>query len=568
MHISLVAFNARFTHTCPGLFHVRNELEIHCPEARLDFFQFTINDSYYETLLRITASRPDFVFFSTAIWNSDLVERLIRDVKVCLPACLAVVGGPQAASVGSSLGEALCSMVIGAIEAVGPGFYRDLRACRLKFRYKAAFKQMPAFVSPYRDADFPRYLQNRHIYYESSRGCPFSCTYCLSAAEQGIFRKDLSQVEAELDRILSHGPSVLRFVDRTFNEQPERALAIWRYLVGRAKDTLCHFEISPDHFTDEMLVFLKGVPPGLFQFEIGIQSTNPETLRAVRRPLDPEKTGTVVRALASLGNIHLHVDLILGLPYETRQTFLASFAQVFSMNVHYIQMGLLKILPDTPLCHTAEEHSYLSCLRPPYSVVANRWINHESMGRLYWFCECVERFMNNRYFVSIWRHFRRSGEDIVSFFEGLLAVCRRQGFFGLAATQELMTRMVLQATAGRDDAGVLADLLRFDWLRCGHRFLPECLGPPGDGEDPVALKKRMFLTLPEQLEGVYAAGEKGRFCKRGLFATFTEKGMLALGYTGAGACLCFLPDREAGLHGFARVVRLPDGMASPESCQE
>ena len=559
MHCTLVALNARFTHSYLGLFHVRNELETHCPEFRLDFFQFTINDSYYETILRITATRPDYVFFSAAIWNSDLVEKLIKDLKICLPLCSAVVGGPQAETVGVNLGKTLCSVVTGAIEAIGHDFYRDLREKTLKSSYRALFRQMPVFTSPYRDSDFSGYLQNRHIYYESSRGCPFSCTYCLSSAEKGIFRKDLRQVEAELDVILSHRPAVLRFVDRTFNEQPERALAIWRYLAGRGTETLCHFEISPDRFTGEMLAFLRSVPPGLFQFEIGIQSTNPETLLAVRRPIDPEKTRDTVAGLAALENIHLHVDLILGLPYETKQSFLASFAQVFSMNAHYIQMGLLKILPDTPLCHTAEEFEYQTCLRPPYAVVANRWIDHETMRQLYWFCECVERFMNNRSFVSLWKFLSRSGRDVVFFFENLLAVCEEAGFFDLAATQELMSRMLLQATAGLDDAAVVADLLRYDWLRCGHRFLPACLRAQENAEDPADLKKRMFRNLPEQLEGTYAVGEKSQFCKKGLFAEFSEKGMREIGYTGHTGCgiLCFLPEKEPGFYGFARVIRLP-----------
>jgi radical SAM superfamily enzyme YgiQ (UPF0313 family) len=232
MNISLIAFNARFTHSWLGLFHVRNELDTHCPEAQLKFFQLTVNDPYYETMLRVTAAKPDCIFFSAYIWNSDLVGKLICDLKACLPGCLYVVGGPQAAVVSCSLEEGGCTVVTGPIETVGPAFYQDLRANRLQARYNGSFGRMRTFASPYRDSDFVLHLQNRHVYYESSRGCPFSCTYCLSAAEKRILHKDLSQVEAELDHILSHRPAVLRFVDRTFNDQPERALAIWRFLVG------------------------------------------------------------------------------------------------------------------------------------------------------------------------------------------------------------------------------------------------------------------------------------------------------------------------------------------------
>ena len=556
MQITLIAFNARFTHSCLALFHVRNELEAHCPEARLTFFQLTINDSYCETLLRVTATKPDYVFFSAYIWNSDLVERLIGDLKVCLPGCSCVIGGPQAAVIASSLQEGVCTIVTGPIEAVGHLFYRDLRAHSLQASYKGSSLQMGAFRSPYRDSDFARHLQNRHIYYESSRGCPFSCSYCLSAGEKGILHKELSQVEAELDLILSHRPAVLRFVDRTFNDQPDRALAIWRYLVMLQTETVCHFEISPDRFSEEMIAFLGEVPPGLFQFEIGIQSTNPETLKAVRRPRDIDKAHAVVTRLAAPGNIHLHVDLILGLPCETRESFLRSFARVFSMGAQYIQMGVLKILPDTPFCQTAQDDGYQSCLRPPYTVMATRWIDHATFSDLYWFSECVERFMNNRYFVTFWSYLRRREEDSASFFEGLLSVCRTT-FFSLAATQELLCRMLLQTTAGRDDARVVLDLLRFDWLRCGHRFLPECLRLPEDDEQPSALKKRLFQALPESIPGVYDSGEKNQFCKKGLFAGFSERGLRELGFADqrGDGYLCFLPERETDLHGFNRVVR-------------
>ena len=559
MNISLIAFNARFTHSCLALFHVRNELEAHCPEARLNFFQLTVNDSYYETVLRITATKPDYVFFSTYIWNSDLVGKLILDLKVCLPGCSYVVGGPQAAVIAGNLEEGDCTVVTGPIETIGPDFYHDLHLRSLHPLYNCSFVQMRAFTSPYRNTDFARHLQNRHVYYESSRGCPFSCTYCLSAAEKSIHHKELTQVEAELNHILSHRPAVLRFVDRTFNDQPERALAIWRFLAERKTDTLCHFEISPDRFSEEMFAFLKLVPPGVFQFEIGIQSTNPETLKAVRRPMDTNNAHAIITRLVSLGNIHLHVDLILGLPYETKESFLRSFAQVFSMSAHYIQMGLLKILPGTPLCHRAEEYEYQSCRLPPYSIIANRWIDHETMSDLYWFCECVERFMNNRYFVTLWRYLRRTEEGSVAFFEGLLTVCRSHSFFSLAATQELMCGMILKATAGRDDAWVLFDLLLFDWLRCGHRFLPECLRVQRESEHPSALKKRLFLVLPESMAGVYDSGEKNQLFKKGFFAGFLEKSMIEFGFAdqkGSGY-LCFMPERDTDLHGFNRVVRLP-----------
>ncbi len=560
MRITLVAFNARYTHSCLGLFHVRNELENHFPDLNHEFLQLTINDSTYEALLRITATRPDYVFFSAAIWNSNVVADLIRSLTTCLPACKCVVGGPQAEVIGATLKEGTCTVVLGPVEAVNSDFYRDLAARNLKLVYGSCSSSSAkgySFVSPYRDSDFRSHLVNRHVYYETSRGCPFSCIYCLSSAQKGVLHKDLPQVAAELSHILSHRPRVVRFIDRTFNDRPERALAIWRFLVEQQTQTLYHFEISPDRFTDEMFDFLRGVPQGMFQFEIGIQSTNPDTLKAVRRPMDVGKAHEIVTKLASLNTIFLHVDLILGLPYETAQSFYLSFADVFSMSPHYIQMGLLKILPDTPICHTSEEYGYRFCSTPPYSILANKWIDHEKLRDLYWFCECVERFVNNRYFLSLWSYLRRKGEDITAFFLHLLSVCLSRSFFSLSPTQELLCSMLLAATSSRSDAPVVFELLRFDWLRCGHRFLPKCLATAE--ETSSVLKKRLFHVLPESIDGVYDVGEKNQFCKKGLFLIFSENSLLELGYSaqkGKG-CLCFLPEKVSGLYGFSRVVHLP-----------
>jgi len=560
MHIKLVGLNARYTHSCLALFYLRNELEKYVPTVRPEIFQGTINDSCYETLLRLTVDFPDAIFFSAAIWNSDLVERLIVDLRKVLPACLLVVGGPQAGMIADRLPPGMCTVVLGEIEAVSPDFYRDLQQGSMRPRYTGSFFLMAErrLEFPFRDEDFKQHLVNRHIYYESSRGCPFSCTYCLSAVERGVFHKELPQVFSELERILSHQPSVLRFVDRTFNDNPARALAIWRYLAERGAGTLFHFEIAPDRFTEEMFLFLAGIPAGLFQFEIGIQSTHSDTLAAIRRRIDPAVAHATISRLAAFANIHLHVDLILGLPHETRETFLRSFAEVFAMGPQYIQMGLLKLLPDTAIRQTAEECGYLYCTDPPYSALANRWLDHAAMSDLYWFCECVEKFHNNRYFVSFWQSLRRKQEDIAGFFLGLLDICRRNDFFELAATQELLCRLLCLQIKGRDDELLLIELLRHDWLRCGHRFLPKFLEMRQDEEQAVETKNRLYQTLPEELIGVYRRGEKNYFFKKAVCLNFSAMACRELGFQGQAefGALCFLGEREGGLFRFNRVLRL------------
>jgi Protein of unknown function (DUF4080)/Radical SAM superfamily len=564
MHIKLVAINGRFTHSSLALFHLRNELEVYCPDVTTEILQFTLRDPGYELLLRLSKGSPDAIFFSAAIWNSDQVEGLIADLHSLLPSSLLVVGGPQAEVVASNLGPGFCTIVRGAIEAVEEQFYRDLLDDCLQPLYGRSFFHIPEksekFVSPYREEDFSSHLKNRNIYYESSRGCPFSCSYCLSSAENGMVHKDLVQVRCELDLIMAHAPKVLRFVDRTFNDLPTRALSLWQLVLEYDAETLFHFEIAPDRISEEMFTFLATVPPGRFQFEIGIQSTHEPTLAAINRRIDPESARKTVSRLAALDTIHLHADLILGLPWETEESFLQSFADIFGMGPHYIQMGLLKLLPDTAISRDAEKFSYRACQRPPYSVLANQWLDAERLQYLYWFSECVEKFCNNRYFPSLWTYLRRTGEDVIPFFQELLKVSHKQQLFQLAVTQEFLCRILVECLQGRADYDLLLQLLAYDWLRCGHRSLPSCLEPEWK-EKERSLRDMLYQRLPGELPGLYVKSERSRFIKQSVFRAFSSDSLQCLGFQGTfqmeeNMYLVFLRERENSLPKCNKVVVL------------
>ena len=562
MNFRLVGINGRYTHSSLALFHVRNELESHCDGLTTEIVQLTIRDPYYEVLLRLSGGAPDGIFFSAYIWNSALVEALIRDLHDLLPACLLVVGGPQAEVVGASLGENVCTVIRGAVEAVGDRFYTDLQAKKLLPLYGRSFFELKErkerFRTPYRDTDFTSHLANRNIYYESSRGCPFSCTYCLSSAEKGTVHKPLERVQEELDQIMAHKPQVLRFVDRTFNDLPDRALAIWKVLLQYQGETLFHFEIAPDRISEEMFTFLATVPPGRFQFEIGIQSTHGPTLEAIRRKIDPEEAGVTVSRLMRANNIHLHADLILGLPFETEASYLRSFADLFAMGSHYIQMGLLKLLPDTAISHSAAAFGYRHSHQPPYSVLANTWLDADTLQNLYWFSECVEKFYNNRYFPSLWHYFRESNEDIVLFFQQLLACSLKRNLFQLAPTQQLLCSLLAEVIDSRQDRDLLQELLIFDWYRCGQKNLPPCLT---EGvEDKRKVRDRLYATLPAELPGLYRNKNRNRFFKQTIFHCFSEEGLRFVTGEGVeGQAMAFLLERENSLDRLQKTAILPVG---------
>ncbi len=564
--IKIVGLNARFTHSCLALFYVRNELQKNCPEIESELHQFTINDNYYEMLLRLSKDNPRYIFFSAAVWNSALIEKLTRDLQICLPGCRVVIGGPQASVLDIRLNRSgnqvkdTCTVVLGEIEAVGEEFYRDLQEGLLSSSYRGSFFSMKkrSFDYPYRLTDFTLHLNNRHIYYESSRGCPFGCTYCLSATEKGLYHKKLEVVMDEMRDILSHKPKVVRFIDRTFNDVPDRALAIWKFLMMEGGETLFHFEMSPDRFTEEMLVFLENLQPGRFQFEIGIQSTSEKTLEAVNRRVEPGVAHQTIARLVKLDTIHLHVDLILGLPYETVESFADSFRDVFAMGAHYIQMGLLKILPDTPICHGAHEFGYLHCNEPPYSILQTRWMDHATLSDLYWFSEGVEKFHNNRYFISLWRYLRKKNDDIYLFFQELITICQAGAFFQLAATQELMCTKLVEVISGRQDRNLLIELLRYDWLRCGFRFLPACLKIDSSKEQPEQTKSELYQTLPPEMEGVYQKNNRNQFFRKSYFLRISQEALLEIGLisNSSSPCLCILQDRETSLFSYNKVMIL------------
>jgi hypothetical protein len=326
-------------------------------------------------------------------------------------------------------------------------------------------------------------------------------------------------VKEELLAILGHGPTMIRFVDRTFNADPLRTLEIWRFLHGQ-RDKRCtfHFEIAPDLFSEEMFLFLEGVPPDLFQFEIGIQSTNPETLAAVNRKMDVAKALATIRRLRQIGTIHLHVDLILGLPLESAATFAASVRACLATEPHQLQMGLLKVLPDTAIAREVKEHDIIACQDPPYQVLATRWLDHQTLSRLYWLGECIEAFYNKGYFKTFFSYCIRKEADIVSFFEGLLSECHHRGLFTLAKTQQLMHDILFTFVHGHVNALLLQELLVFDWLLCGHRFLPESCN-----RDLNADREFLWQRAALDQEGLYTARERNLFFKKGIFCRFSAQ---------------------------------------------
>ncbi len=548
--LHLISLNCRYTHSCLAQFCLRAELAHRLPELPVLLSQFTLNDPYYQTLLRISGQPTKAVLFSVYVWNHAYIRRLTADLARLRPELPVILGGPQAAAMGKLPPN--CTVFIGEIEGAADEFFHDLRQGTLKPLYQA--EPSRSFHSPYQQDDFQTFLKNRQVYYESSRGCPFACSYCLSSISKGVRHKPLELVKEELRGLIAARPLIIKFVDRTFNDKPERAIAIWRFMLDEGQGVRFHFEIAPDRFTEEMFSLLEQVPCDLFQFEIGIQSCNPATLAAVRRQMDVSQAEANIRRLAALDKIHIHADLILGLPCEDAASFRQSFNRIFRCRPHHLQLGLLKVLPGTEMQARAAEFGMLHCAEPPYEVLANQWLSHDELRALHEFCECAEAFHNNRFFPSLWAYLLQRGEEPSAFFYSLLEICRQRSFFQLAHTQALMNQMLAALAWQREDGPLLLELLRYDWLRCGHRFLPEELG----GTPQAALRDRLRQTLPQEIDGLFSSRMRTEFLKQSSFAELSAEAMTVLGLEEQAGIAALLPEQTGGVLKHCRAVMLPD----------
>jgi radical SAM superfamily enzyme YgiQ (UPF0313 family) len=393
MNILLIGVNARYTHSNPALLYLRNEIISagHSAETA----EFSINDEALTILERISSRKPDVIMISVYIWNSLFVSRFLADVKKICPQTKIFLGGPEAGynsehwlnnfpcidGIIQGGGERAVSVLAAVnfkISAIKSG--DNLSSTEKIFRISnKPFNEIPA---PYIESDFAE-LEHRHLYYESSRGCPFKCSYCLSSREdQNTEYKSAEQTIKELSFILKYDPMTVKFVDRSFNAHPERARKIWAFCAEHKGRTAFHFEIHPLLLEEKDFELLSRVKRDTFRFEIGIQSVNEDTLEAIQRNVPWEKIEPNIQRVISLGNIHTHLDMIAGLPFETLDGIAESFNRIISLGADHFQFGFLKILPGTAMSERAEEYGMIFTESPPYQILANKWISTGEMNLL------------------------------------------------------------------------------------------------------------------------------------------------------------------------------------------
>ena len=408
MKILLVAINAKYIHSNLAVYY----LKACAPKEQQEYMEiaeYTINNSKEEILKDIYKRQPDVIAVSCYIWNITMVRELVPELSKVIPKAQIWLGGPEVAYDAENVIESL-PQIKGVV--TGESLMRDGSELGILESKGLVFRQGNEIVMSepqpllnmddipfiYQDLNLKEF-ENRIIYYESSRGCPFSCSYCLSSIEKQVRFRSISLVEKELQFFLDHKVPQVKFVDRTFNCSHQHAMAIWNYIKEHDNGvTNFHFEIAADILNEEELELLNTLRPGLVQLEIGVQSTNPETIKEIRRTMDFDKLSQIVNRIKKGNNIHEHLDLIAGLPYEDYQSFIRSFNQVMSLKPEQLQLGFLKVLKGSFMYEQKEEYGLVYTSLPPYEVLFTKWLSFDDVLKLKEVEEMVETFYNSNQF--------------------------------------------------------------------------------------------------------------------------------------------------------------------------
>lgn len=530
MKFLLAGINAKYIHSNPAIRSLKA-----CAGAEnykyIDLAEYTINQKAEEILADLYRRKPDIIGFSCYIWNIGMVRELLPELPKLLPDTDVWLGGPEV----SFDGEALLAEypgIRGIMAGEGEETFREL----LKF-YKEIYKEdqpeggrEAEYRSPASEKSGPyrirglilregrtperellsmdelpflyedlKEFDHRIVYYESSRGCPYRCSYCLSSIDRTVRLRGMDKVKRELQFFLERKVPQVKFIDRTFNCSHSHAMEVWRYLYEHDNGiTNFHFEIAADILTDEEIRLLQTLRPGQVQLEIGVQTTNEDALREICRPADSAHIARVVQRLRERKNIHLHLDLIAGLPCEGYESFAASFDEVYAMGPHQLQLGFLKVLKGSPMAHRAGEYGIVYRDSPPYEVLYTKWLSYGELLRLKRIEEMVELYYNSGQFSKTLSVLAKRFAGPFSLFEALAAYYERKGYFLNAPARSYRYQALLDFVTETDGerAELYRELLTFDfYLRENARTRPSYAHDLGEYYEPI----REFYRKEEEM---------------------------------------------------------------------
>lgn len=483
MKILLIAINAKYIHSNLAVYSLRAyaQSRVTDPDTEIALAEYTINQQTDDILMDIYRRKPDVLCFSCYIWNISFVRELIRDLVKILPKTAFWAGGPEVSYDAEKFLTEMPEMT-GVMVGEGEKTFHDLLEFYIdgkdsleeisgiayrtgdKIIHNGWRELMDLSAIPFVYEHLEKF-ENRIIYYESSRGCPFSCSYCLSSIDKKLRFRDLELVKKELQFFLDHRVPQVKFVDRTFNCKHEHAMTIWKYILEHDNGvTNFHFEISADLLREEEMELMSQMRPGLIQLEIGVQSTNPETIRAIHRRMDLKKLEHCVNRVHSFRNIHQHLDLIAGLPYEDYDIFHQSFNDVYQMKPDQLQLGFLKVLKGSLMQKEAEGYGIVYKEKEPYEVLSTNWLTYGEVLKLKMVESMVEVYYNSGQFWHTLEYLVPLEKDAFTFYEKLGSFYEKKGYSEISHSRMRRYEILLEYLKEETDvpAEVAAQKMLYD----------------------------------------------------------------------------------------------------------
>ncbi|MDD6492959.1 MAG: B12-binding domain-containing radical SAM protein [Firmicutes bacterium] len=485
MQFLLTAINAKYIHSNPAVYSLKafagKKLE-----PFITLAEYTINNRVEEILGDIYRKHPDVIGFSCYIWNFRLIQELLPELAKVLPETDIWLGGPEVSFEaekvlskfpmikGIMVGEGeetfrdVISYYVGnGREEIGSKYHRledipglALRDNTVKVRTSMDMNEIPF---PYENLQG---FENRIVYYETSRGCPFRCSYCLSSIDKSVRLRNLDLVKSELQFFLDKKVPQVKLIDRTFNCNHSHAMEIWRYIKEHDNGvTNFHFEVAADIMREEELTLLSDMRPGLVQLEIGVQTTNRNTLKEINRSTDIAQIAGVVEKIKDHRNIHIHLDLIAGLPFEGYESFQKSFNDVYAMKPAQLQLGFLKVLKGTKIREKAEQYGIVYQENPPYEVLFTKWISYEEILILKQVEEMVELYYNSGQFTHMLPVLEREFVTPFEMYLQLASFYQEKGYFVNTPARSHRYQILLEfaLTVSPEKEALYRELLTFDY---------------------------------------------------------------------------------------------------------
>lgn len=489
MKILLTTLNSKFIHTNLAIRYL-NQMVRDIENIDVDIREYTINNELDFILKDIYSNSYDVILFSTYIWNVNDIVKLCNSIKKVNPNIKIALGGPEVtydSEDSMNKYNFVDYILYGEGELIFRDFVKYLKGEMdiadvdgivyrndgevVKNKPMKQIENLDIIPSPYENLNKKEY-ENRIVYYETSRGCPFNCQYCLSSTLQGLRYFSIDRVKRDLKALIDARVSQIKFIDRTFNANKKFAMEIMKFLMENDNDyTTYHFEVTAHLLTEDMLEFLKGCKEGLFQFEIGVQTTNEKVLEAVGRRDDFSKLSYVVQQIASYRNIHQHLDLIAGLPYEDYKSFENSFNDVFNLGIEHLQLGFLKMIKGTGIRNNSDEHEFRYKDYPPYEVLYNKYITYNEILKLKDIEEILEKYFNSKNFVLSMRYIIHNfyKASPFKFFEDFATYFDKNGYFNMSQGKNQLYKILLDFYIEKVNKNIelFTEIIKYDYISLG-----------------------------------------------------------------------------------------------------